>query len=113
MQAAIYVGKNYSENLHSATDEKPTVHKLFDVTQKLISEQNLEISGVSELSWGISTWEKLTLVNDGRGDQAHEGKSLCILRDSVICVGKVREYPQSDVDCEKIVEWFESTNQYR
>ena len=92
-QAALFVGKNYSENLRSArnTDEKPTVHKLFDVTQKLISEQNLEISGVSELSWGISTWEKLTLVKDGRGDLAHEGKSLCILRDSEICVGKVRE----------------------
>ena len=37
-------------------------------------------------------------MNDGRGDLAHEGKSLCILRDSEICVGKVREYPQSDID---------------
>ena len=111
----MFVGKNYSENLHSVrnTDEKSTEHKLFDVTKKLISEQNLEISGVSELSWGISKWEKLTLVNDGRGDQAHEGKSLCTLRDSVTCVGKVREYPQSDIDWEKIMEWFKTTNQCR
>ena len=52
-------------------------------------------------------------MNDGTGDQAHEGKSLCILRDSEICVVKVREYSQSDLEWEKIMEWFKSTNQYR
>ena len=53
MYAAIFLGKDYSENLRSVRnpDQKPTVEKLFDVAQKLIREQNLEISGVSELNW--------------------------------------------------------------
>ena len=52
MYAAIFVGKDYSEKLRSVrnTDHKPTVQKLFDVTQKLIREKKLEMS-VSELSW--------------------------------------------------------------
>ena len=52
MSAAVFHGRDYSENLHSIrnTDEKPTVKKLFDVSQKLIREQGLEISGVSEIS---------------------------------------------------------------
>ena len=66
MYAAIFLGKDYSENLRSVRnpDQKPTVQKLFDVPQKLTREQNLEISGVSELNWGNSSWEKLCLVND-------------------------------------------------
>ena len=64
--APIFLEKDYSESPHSIrnTNQKPTVQKLFDVTQRLISEQKLEISGVSELSWGTSTCETLSLVND-------------------------------------------------
>ena len=53
LHAAILHGKNYSENLHAIrnSDQKPTVQRVFDVTQTLIREQDLEISGVSELSW--------------------------------------------------------------
>ena len=53
MRAAIILGKDYSENLHSVrnTDKEPTVQKLFVVTQKMILEQNLEISELSEFSW--------------------------------------------------------------
>ena len=50
MHPAIFLGNDSVENLHSVrnTDKKPTVQKLFDVTQKLILEQILEISGVSQ-----------------------------------------------------------------
>ena len=53
MHAAIFLGKDLSENLHSIRNSnlKPTVQKLFEMTQKLIREQNLEISGVTESSW--------------------------------------------------------------
>ena len=50
MHAAIlfFFGKDHSENLHSIrkTGQKPTVQRLFDVTQTLIREQELEISEV-------------------------------------------------------------------
>ena len=64
LHAAIFLGKDYSQNLHSIrnTDQKPTVQKLFDVTQTLIRERNLEISGVSELSWCRSKCVKLQIA---------------------------------------------------
>ena len=83
--AAIFLGKGYSENLHSVrnTDWKPTVQKLFDVTQQLICWQKLEILGVSEWSWGNSTWEKLSLAEDEEVIKLMKAKvyvRLCIVR---------------------------------
>ena len=56
MHAPIFLGKGYSENLRSVrnTDLKPAVQKLFDVTLKLIPEEKLVISEVSD--WWNSTW---------------------------------------------------------
>ena len=53
MHAAIFLGKDFAENLHSIrnSNQKPTVQKLFDVIQKLIRENVFEISGMTELSW--------------------------------------------------------------
>ena len=95
MHEAIFLGKGYSENLHSVrnTDKRPTVQKLFNVTQKKIRNQNLEISGVSELSWRTSTWVRLSLVNDEEVIKLRKAK-VQVSSDSVLCVGKMREFPQ-------------------
>ena len=99
MHAAIFLGKYYSENLYSIrnTGQKPIVQKLFDVTHKLIREQNLENSGVSELSWGTSTWERLSLVNDEEVIKLMMGKTY-VFSDSVLFVGNARELPQSSIE---------------
>ena len=56
LHATICLGKEYSENLHSIRNagQKPAVQNLFDAIETSIREQELEISGVSELrlrSW--------------------------------------------------------------
>ena len=86
MYAAIFLGKDYSENLRSVTnpDQKPTVDKLFDVPQKLTREQNLEISGVSELNLGKFYMGEAVPGERRSGDQAREGKCLRVLRLSVV-----------------------------
>ena len=60
-----FLEKDYLENLHSIRNpkEKPTVKKLFEVSQRLFREQS-EISGVSQISWETFQWERLSLVND-------------------------------------------------
>ena len=65
MQAAIFLGKDYFENLHSVrnTDKRPIVQSLFEVTQKLVHEQKLGISGLTDLSWNKSSWKKLALAD--------------------------------------------------
>ena len=114
MHAAIFLGKDDSENLHIVrnTEWETSVQKLFDVTQKLIREQKLEILGVSELRWRTSTLEKLSLVNDEEVVKLMKAK-VYVFSDSVLCFGKVLEYPQSNIDWENKLEWFKSTNQYR
>ena len=68
---------------------------LFDVTQKFTREQKLEISGVSELSWRTSTWEKLVLADDEEVIKLMKAK-VYVFSDSVLCVGKLREFPESN-----------------
>ena len=85
------------QNLHAIrnTDEKSTAKKLFDVTQGLTQEQRLGISGVSEISSATSPWERLSLVNDEEIINLSKAK-VSVISDSVLCLGKVRPFPQSN-----------------
>ena len=86
MHAAIFLGKDDSENLHIVrnTDREPSVQKLFDVTRKLVHEQKLEILGVPELRWRTSTLEKLSLVNGEEVIKLMKAK-VYVFSDSVLC----------------------------
>ena len=97
LSAAVFLGRDHSENLQSnrSTDEKPTVKKLFEVTQKLIREQRLEISGVSEISWETSLWERLSLVNDEEVVNFSKAK-VYVSSGSVLCLGRIRQFPESN-----------------
>ena len=89
--AVVFLERGYSENLQSIrhTDEKPTEKKLFEVTQRL------EISGVSEISWETSLWERLSLVNDEEVSNLSKAK-VYASSDSVLCLGRVRQVPESN-----------------
>ena len=57
---------------------------LFDVTQKFARDQKLDVSGVSELSWRTSTWEKLVLADDEEVIKLMKEESLRILRFCIV-----------------------------
>ena len=91
MHAAIFLGNDSVENLHSVrnTDKKPTVQKLFDVTQKLIRKQNFGDLGCLTIKLENFCMGKAVLGERRRSNQAHENKSLCILKNSFYrCVGR-------------------------
>ena len=47
LQASVFIGKNYSDTLHSIKNtEDLTMKQMFDISEKLISEQSDEIYGV-------------------------------------------------------------------
>ena len=49
LESAVFMGKNYLDNLHSITNTKDlTLEQMFDISAKLVSEQD-EISGVENL----------------------------------------------------------------
>ena len=88
------------------------MEKLFVVTQKLAREQNLEMSGVSEWSGRTSTWERLSLVNHEEVIKLTNA-NVYVLSDSVLRVGKMREFWHSSGGRESRLQWFKSTNEWR
>ena len=53
-QAAVHLGNDYLENLHSSKNQT-----LFDVTKKLVSEQK-EVHGISLVDWQEDSWKRKT-----------------------------------------------------
>ena len=58
LQASEIMVKNYSDNLHSIKNtEDLTMKQMFDISEKLISEQPDEIYGVNTIHWEDSLWK--------------------------------------------------------
>ena len=65
LQASVFIFKNYSANLHSIKNtEDLTMKQVFDIPEKLITEQSDEIFGISKINWEHSSWKYLSLVGD-------------------------------------------------
>ena len=106
------MGKNYSDNLHSIKNtEDLTRTQMFDLSEKLISEQSNEIYGVNTISWEDSSWKYLSLVGDGQVISLLHTK-VYVFSDSVLCLGKTKENPQSNYAWEDRLTWFESSSEY-
>ena len=62
LEASVFMGKNYSDNLHSIkiTGNNLTLQKMFDISEKLIVGQSEEIFGVTPINWEDSSWKQLS-----------------------------------------------------
>ena len=60
VEASVFMGKNYSDNLHSITNtgEDFTLKQMFEISEQLILEQSDEIFGVSQISWESAPWKQ-------------------------------------------------------
>ena len=91
LQASVFMGKNYSDNLHSIKNtEDLTMKQMFDISEKLISEQSDEIYGVNTINWEDSSWKHLSLVGDEQVISLLHTK-VYVLSDSVLCFGKMSD----------------------
>ena len=53
LQASVFMVKNYSDNWLSIKNSKDlTMKQMFDISEKLVSEQSDEIHGVKTINWG-------------------------------------------------------------
>ena len=59
MEASVFMGKNYSDNLQSTknTGEHLTLKHMFELSEQLILEQSDEIFGVSQIKLGKFSME--------------------------------------------------------
>ena len=67
---------------------------MFDISAKSVSEQD-EIHGVKTIDWENSLWKYLSLIGDEHVISLQR-KKVYIFSDSVLCLGKIHENPQSN-----------------
>ena len=84
---------------------------MFDISAKLVSEQN-EISGLETIGWESSPWKYLSLIGDERVINLQRTK-VYVFSDSVFCLGKILENPQSNDAWEQRSGWLKSSSKYR
>ena len=73
--------------------------QMFDISEKLISEQSDEIYGVNTFNWEDSSWKYLSLIGDEQVISLQRTK-VYVFSDSVLCLGKMNENPQSSMASE-------------
>ena len=113
LQASVFKGKNYSDNLHSIKNTKDlTMKQMFDISEKLITEQSDEIYGINTINWDNSSWKYLSLVGDEEVISLLHTK-VYVFPDSVLRLGKMNENPQSNIAWEDRLTWFKSSSEYR
>ena len=113
LQASVFMEKNYSDNLHSIKNaEDITMKQMFDISEKLITKQSDEIYGVNTIHWEDSSWKYLSLVGDEEVISLLHTK-VYVFSDSVLCLGKMNENPQSYFAWEDRLTWFKSSPEYR
>ena len=94
LEASVSMGKNYPENLHAIknTGKDLTMKQMFDISEKLITEQSDDIYGVKTTNWGDSAWKHLSLVGGEEVVSLSRAK-VYVFSDSVLCFGKMSENP--------------------
>ena len=114
LQASVFMGKNFSENLHSIkkTGNNLTLKQMFDISEKLIVEQSDGIFGVSQISWENFSMETNISGQWWRSHQSLACKGLCIFRFCVMS-WKSEQNRTSNTAWERQLDWFKDSSQYR
>ena len=96
LQASVFVEKNSSDTWHSVKNSTDlTMKQMFDISEKLVSEQSDEICGVNTINWEDSSWKYLSLIGDEQVISLQRTK-VYVLSDSALCLGKIHENPRAN-----------------
>ena len=106
------MGKNYLNNCQSIVNTTYlTLEQMFDISTGLVSEQD-EISGLETIGWESHSWEYLSLIGDERVIDLQR-TNVCVFSDSVLCLGKIQQNPESNEAWEQILGWIKSSQSYK
>ena len=86
--------------------------QMFDISETLMTEQSDEIYGVNTIDWKDASWKYLSLVGDEEVISLLHTK-VYVFSDSLLCLGKMNENPQSNIAWEDRLTWFKSSPEYR
>ena len=112
MESATFMGKNFQNNRNSIMNTTDlTLKQMFDISAKLVSEQE-EISGLETIGWENHSWKYMSLIGDERIINLQRTK-VYVFSDSVLCLGKIHQNPESNTAWEERIGWITSSQSYR
>ena len=112
MESAVFMGKNYLNNCQSIVNTTDlTLKQMFDISTRLVSEQD-EISGLETTGWENHSWKYLSLFGDERIINLQRAK-VYVFSDSVLCLGRIHQHPESNEAWKKRIGWITSSQSYR
>ena len=112
MSWRMFMSVTYLNNCHSIANTKDlTLKQMFDISTRLVSEQD-EISGLETIGWENHLWKYLSLIGEARIINLQRTK-VYVFSNSVLCLGKIHENPQSNDAWEQRLGWFKSSPEYR
>ena len=88
-----------------------TLKQMFDISAKLVSEQE-EISGLETIGWENHSGKYLSLIGDERFINLQRTK-VYVFSDSVLCLGKIHQNPDSNEAWKDRIEWITTSQSYR
>ena len=105
-------GKEFLDNHNSIKNSTDlTLKKMFDISEKLVSEQD-EINNVDKIYWKNHSWKQLSLIGDETVINLQRAK-VYVFSDSVLCLGKIHQHPESNEAWKKRIEWIITDKGYR
>ena len=112
MNAGTFMGKNFLDNQNSIMNSTDlTLKKLFDISAKLVGEQE-EIFNVDKIHWEKHSWKHLSLIGDETVINLQRAK-VYVFSDSVLCLGRVHQHPQSNEAWKARIGWIITDKSYR
>ena len=112
LNAATFMGKNFS-TIQSVVKnhESLTLKQMFDVTAPLVNNQE-EINCLDKILYGKNSWTHLSLIHDEVVINLQSTK-VYVFSDSVLCLGKVVQHPESNEAWKNRVAGVRAERSYR
>ena len=112
LNAATFMGNNFS-TIQSVVKnhECLTLKKMFDVTAQLVNNQE-EINCLDKILYGKNSWTRLSLIDDEIVINLQRTK-VYVFSDSVLCLGKVLQHPESNEAWKNRVAGARAEKSYR
>ena len=95
----------------SRISEDLTLKQMFDVTAQLVNNQD-EIHGLDKIQWEKDSWTRLSLIGDETVINLQSTK-VYVFSDSVLCLGRVLQHPDSNEAWKNRVTGIQSGKSYR
>ena len=112
LNAATFMGKNFSTIQNFIMNSRDlTLKQMFDITAKLVSDQD-EIHCLDNIHWGKNSWRQLSLIGDETVINLQSTK-VYVFSDSVLCLGKVLQHPESNEAWKNRIEGVMTEKSYR